>query len=99
MGGFFERVYEEVKKIPIGKVATYGQIASKCGNPRNARVVGWALHVNPDSVSIPCHRVVNRNGGLSTAFAFGGKEEHKLRLEAEGVEVVQYIVDLSKYGY
>ena len=99
MDSFFQKVYEEVKKIPHGRVATYGQIAARCGNPRNARVVGWALHGNPDPSVIPCHRVVNRHGGLSDAFAFGGKDEHKKRLEDEGVEILGYIVDLAKYGY
>ena len=58
----FERIYEIVKQIPGGKVATYGQIASLAGNPRLARVVGYALHVNPEPDEIPCFRVVNRNG-------------------------------------
>ncbi len=97
---FFNRVYEAVKTIPEGKVATYGQIAAVCGAPRAARAVGWALHVNPDDSAIPCFRVVNRNGGLSRAFAFGGVDEHKARLIADGVEVGDdYRVDLSKYRY
>ena len=53
----FERIYEIVKQIPGGKVATYGQIASLAGNPRLARVVGYALHVNPEPDEIPCFRV------------------------------------------
>jgi len=95
--GLFTRIYEVVKMIPKGKVATYGQIAMLAGNPRASRAVGWALHVNPDESKIPCHRVVNRFGGLSDAFAFGGKEEHKRRLEEEGVEILDYKVDLEKY--
>jgi len=95
--GLFARVYEAVKTIPKGKVATYGQIAMMAGNPRASRAVGWALHVNPDDSIIPCHRVVNRFGGLSSAFAFGGQEEHKRRLEEEGVEVIDYKVDLGKF--
>ena len=70
---FFNKVYEVVKQIPKGKVATYGQIARLCGNPRMARQVGWALHVNPEPYITPCHRVVNRNGRLAAAFAFGGE--------------------------
>ena len=69
----FDLIYEAVKKIPYGKVATYGQIAAIAGNPRWSRVVGYALHVNPDPDSIPCFRVVNRMGEPSSAFAFGGK--------------------------
>jgi len=55
----FEKIYEVVKSIPEGKVATYGQVALLAGNPRWARVVGYALHVNPEPGIIPCHRVVN----------------------------------------
>lgn len=98
-GGVFERIYAQVRRIPRGRVATYGQIALLAGNPRWARVVGYALHVNPDPASIKCHRVVNRNGGLSDAFAFGGKEEHARLLRDEGVFLnEQGCVDLKKYG-
>lgn len=98
---FFESVYEAVKKIPRGRVATYGQIALMIGNPRSSRQVGWALHKNPDPASIPCHRVVNRFGELTPAFAFGdGLLEHKRRLMADGVEVDKdYRVDLKKYQW
>ena len=95
---FFEKVYEAVKKIPKGKVATYGQIAHAVGAPRAARQVGWALHVNPEPGIIPCHRVVNRMGRLAPAFAFGGEKTQASLLRAEGVEVSgEYIVDLTKY--
>lgn len=95
---FFEKVYEAVKKIPKGKVATYGQIAHAVGEPRAARQVGWALHVNPEPGIIPCHRVVNRMGRLAPAFAFGGEKTQASLLRAEGVEVSEeYIVDLTKY--
>lgn len=95
---FFEKVYEAVKKIPKGKVATYGQIAHAVGAPRAARQVGWALHVNPEPGVIPCHRVVNRMGRLAPAFAFGGEKTQASLLRAEGVEVSEeYIVDLTKY--
>lgn len=94
----FEQIYEVVKKIPFGKVATYGQIAAMCGNPRWARVVGYALHVNPDPDNIRCYRVVNRFGELSEAFAFGGKETQAGLLRAEGIEVREdFTVDLGKY--
>ena len=95
---FFEYVYEAVKKIPKGKVATYGQIAHAVGAPRAARQVGWALHVNPEPGIIPCHRVVNRMGRLEPAFAFGGEKTQASLLRAEGVEVSEeYTVDLTKY--
>lgn len=94
----FEKIYEAVKKIPYGKVATYGQIAILAGNPRWARVVGYALHVNPDPDVIKCYRVVNRFGGLAPAFAFGGEEEQARLLRAEGIEVHKdFTVDLDKY--
>ena len=82
---FFAAVYEIVRQIPPGKVATYGQIARLAGNPRMARQVGWALHGNPEEGGIPCHRVVNRFGGCSSAFAFGGDDVQRALLEGEGV--------------
>ena len=95
---FYDLVYENVKRIPKGKVATYGQIAMMCGSPRASRVVGSALHKNPTPVIVPCHRVVNRFGGLAPDFAFGGKDKQKELLESEGVKVdSEYKVDLEKY--
>ena len=73
----FKEVYEVCKKIPKGKVATYGQVACMIGRPRCARQVGWALHVNPEEGVIPCHRVINRFGKLCEGFAFGGIEIQK----------------------
>lgn len=97
--GAFEKIYEQVKRIPEGKVATYGQIAMLAGNPHWARAVGYALHVNPDPTTIKCHRVVNRFGGLSDAFAFGGKAAHEQLLENEGVNIrTDGTVDLEIYG-
>ena len=95
---FFENVYEAVQLIPRGKVATYGQIARMIGAPRSSRAVGYALHANPRPGIIPCHRVVNREGRLAPAFAFGGPEIQARLLESEGVEVGEdFIVDLEKY--
>lgn len=103
---FYDLVYEQVKKIPKGKVATYGQIACACGSPRASRAVGYALHYNPDPEHIPCFRVVNRQGRLATKFAFGGAEAQAELLRADGVEVHSHLVDgeallfvdLKKYG-
>lgn len=83
----FDKIYEQVKKIPYGRVATYGQIALLAGNPRWSRVVGYALHVNPDPENVRCYRVVNRFGEVSKAFAFGGENEQIRLLKSEGVEV------------
>lgn len=95
---FYDEVYKNVKRIPYGKVATYGQIAVLCGSPRASRAVGYALHSNPDPSSIPCHRVVNRYGRLAAAYVFGGIEEQKYKLESEGVEVDETnTVNLDKY--
>ena len=95
---FFENVYEAVQLIPRGKVATYGQIARMIGAPRSSRAVGYALHANPRPGVIPCHRVVNCEGRLAPAFAFGGPEIQAQLLESEGVEVGEdFIVDLGKY--
>jgi methylated-DNA-protein-cysteine methyltransferase-like protein len=99
MSAFYDRVYIAVKRIPKGRVATYGQIAAIAGNSRAARAVGWALHVNPEPGVIPCHRVINRFGKICEGFAFGGPAVQKRLLEEEGVEVSDdYFVDLSKYG-
>ena len=95
----FERIYAVVQQIPRGRVATYGQVAMLAGNPRWARVVGYALHVNPRPGEIPCHRVVNRFGQVSTAFAFGGENRQRLLLMEEGVVFEpDGRVDLKKYG-
>jgi methylated-DNA-protein-cysteine methyltransferase-like protein len=96
---FFKRTYCYLKKVPSGKVVTYGQIARAIGAPRCARQVGYALHCNPQPYDIPCHRVVNRFGGLAPSFAFGGLEVQKRLLEEEGVEVSGGAVDLAKYRY
>ncbi len=97
MSETFNRIYDAVRRIPYGRVATYGQIAALAGNPRLARVVGYALHVNPDPDSIPCYRVVNKDGRVSPAFAFGGANMQVTLLEREGVEFVDGFVDMEKY--
>ena len=95
----FELIYDVVKQIPKGKVATYGQFASLAGNKRWSRVVGYALHSNPDPETIPCHRVVNRLGEVSKAFAFGGENRQITLLQNEGVGFVEGRVDLEKYQW
>ena len=96
MKSTFELIYEQVRRVPKGKVATYGQIAALAGNPRWSRVVGYALHVNPEPGTIPCHRIVDRNGRLSPAFAFGGINMQEQLLKSEGVEVKNGHVDVEK---
>jgi len=94
-----EKVYEYLLAIPKGKVVTYGQIAKYLGNPKLARVVGNILHNNPNEEKYPCYKVVNSKGQLSANFAFGGIEKQKEKLEADGITVSNYKVDLEKYGY
>ena len=95
----FEKIYEVVKSIPEGKVATYGQVALLAGNPRWARVVGYALHVNPEPGIIPCHRVVNREGRVAPGFAFGGEGVQRQLLESEGIVFEQDgRIDLEEYS-
>lgn len=93
-----KRIYEAVKQIPRGKVATYGQVAALAGNPKMARAVGNALHKNPDPINIPCYRVVNGKGELAGEFAFGGAGEQERLLRADGIEVRNGRVDLTIYG-
>ena len=89
MGDYAERVFAVVRRIPAGKVASYGQVARLIGSPRTARYVGFALHANPepgtDEDCIPCHRVVFKDGRMATGFAFGGPDEQRKMLAAEGI--------------
>lgn len=95
---FNQKVYEIVKRVPAGKVTTYGEVARILGNPRLSRQVGWALHANK-LTDVPCHRVVNRDGRLAPNFAFDGAEEQRRRLEAEGVDFIDDMhVDPSFFG-
>ena len=97
---FFAAVYGIVRQIPPGKVATYGQVACLAGNPRMARQVGWALHVNPEQSEIPCHRVLNRFGCCCEGFAFGGLGAQRALLEGEGVAFGEDgQVDLDEYQW
>ena len=94
----FDKVFELVRKIPKGKVTTYGAIAKKLSMP--PRVVGYALHLNPDGSKTPCHRVVNKVGRIAPSFAFGGQDEQRERLEQEGIEFIdEQHLDLQKYLY
>ncbi len=94
-----QTLYELLLTIPRGKVVTYGTLAEMLGNRRMARVVGNALHSNPDGEKYPCYKVVNSKGEPSRAYAFGGIDEQKRRLEADGIVVENGKVDLKRYGY
>ncbi|MBO4610330.1 MAG: methylated-DNA--[protein]-cysteine S-methyltransferase [Lachnospiraceae bacterium] len=93
-----KRIYEAVKRIPKGHVATYAQVAEMAGDRKMARAVGNALHKNPDPSTIPCHRVVNAKGELAGEYAFGGAWKQAEILKKEGVESADGKVDLKKYG-
>ncbi len=94
----FDKVYRAVQKIPRGKVSTYGEIARHVGIP-NPRVVGFALHANPDPDNTPCHRVVNKKGELAPSYAFGGLDVQRQLLEQEGVKFEDSRVKLDISGF
>lgn len=95
----FQKIYDVVKTIPEGSVMTYGQVATLAGNPRWARVVGYALHSNPNPKEIPCHRVVMRDGSVAPGFVFGGPEVQRQILESEGISFTdEGKVDMKKHA-
>lgn len=82
----YDRIYAAVKRIPKGRVSTYGDIAALAGRPGHARQVGYALHALPARSGIPWHRVVNAQGGISTGRGVaGGEIPQRFRLEKEGI--------------
>ena len=95
---FREKVYEVTKRIPQGKVATYGQIAQAAGSPKAARAVGMCMKTNPFAPLVPCHRVVAADGSLAGFSAQGGIAKKKQMLVDEGVKFIGGRVDLNKSG-
>lgn len=95
----FDKIYDVVKKIPKGQVATYGQVAALAGNRHWSRVVGYALHANPDGDEIPCYRVVTKDGRVASSFAFGGADVQRRLLEADGIEFEGDHVIMEKYQW
>jgi len=94
----FEKVYDLVALVPKGKVTTYGALAEYIGI--DPRVVGFALHANKDTNTVPCHRVINSKGRISSGYAFGGPSIQKGMLKKEGVKFNESDkVDLNKFGY
>ena len=97
---FRERVWAFVRSVPPGKVVTYGQVAAMLGVPFAARAVGSVLHYTPAWAEVPCQRVVNRYGRLAPIYGWGGPEQQKRELEADGVEVrPDMTVDLQIYQW
>jgi methylated-DNA-protein-cysteine methyltransferase-like protein len=93
-----DAVFAVVRRIPRGRVATYGQIALLLGRPRGGREVGWAMHACDDP-RVPCHRVVDRNGRLAPHFAGVGPIAQRDRLEREGVRFRGELVDVARYAW
>ncbi len=81
----FKRIYQVVQQIPKGRVASYSWVARKA-RVKDVRLIGWALHQNPDPQTIPCHRVVKKDGSLASSYAFGGPEKQKTLLLKEGIK-------------
>lgn len=94
-----DKVFTYLLTVPKGKVTTYGEIARHIGNKNLARAVGNILHNNPDGERFPCYRVVNSKGKLSQNFAFGGIFAQRKKLESDGIDVVDFTVDLNKYKF
>lgn len=86
----YSRIYDAVRHIPKGRVSTYAAIAKRAKT--HPRIVGQALHRNPDPQSIPCHRVVNSKGRVAERFAFGGAKEQIKRLKSEGIQMNNLLV-------
>lgn len=95
----FEKIYEVIREIPEGNVASYGQVAELAGNRRWARVVGYALHAAPCGSDLPCHRVVTKDGKMSCAFGDRKCNRQTELLKKEGVEFVDNHVDMEKYQW
>jgi O-6-methylguanine DNA methyltransferase len=93
---FKDQVYVLIRKIPKGKVATYGQVASLVGSPGAARAVGMCMKTNPDAPQTPCHRIVASDGQLTGYSAEGGISKKKRMLREEGVQFVGDRVDLKR---
>lgn len=98
---FYFRVYQAVRKIPKGKVATYGQVAAMCSAPRSARMVGWALNVLKPGTNVPWQRVLNHEGRITIENMRATKDIQAQLLRSEGVDVVlkegNYWVDLDRF--
>ena len=96
----WERVYAVVRRIPAGRVATYGQVARLAGLGPNARQVGYALHALPEKSGVPWHRVINSRGEISLGPLGGADITQRLRLEREGVPLdARGRTDLARFGW
>ena len=97
-GEIYSRVYELARQIPRGRVSSYGRMARLLGEPRWARLVGYAMRACHDP-TVPCHRVLRHDGSLAVSFGPAGPELQQALLEAEGVTVQDGRVDLARFGW
>ena len=95
----YERIWEAVRRIPKRRVATYGGIATLCGLPGQARLVGYALHSLPHGFDLPWHRVINSQGKISLPKIGGHFERQRKLLAKEGVKFNEERIDLDKYQW
>jgi len=96
----YQRIYAVIRRIPRGRVATYGQIAELAGLPGHARQVGYALHALPAGTAVPWHRVINARGEVSLRTSPGGELTQRMLLEREGVRFdARGRVDLGRVGW
>ena len=97
MSGLYKQIYSIVKQVPAGFVTTYGDVAAQTGNPRRSRIVGTAMAACNDN-TVPCHRVIRKDGSIDGTFGLGGREYKKFLLENENITFLpDGSVDLSKY--
>ena len=97
-GEIYSRVYELARQIPRGRVSSYGRMARLLGEPRWARLVGYAMRACHDP-TVPCHRVLRHDGSLAVSFGPAGPELQQALLEAEGVTVQDGRVDMARFGW
>ncbi len=99
MSELYKQIYDLVKQVPVGMVTTYGELALATGNPRRSRIIGTAMMKCNDS-SVPCHRVIRKDGSLAKSFGIGGSSYQRFLLESENITFLEDgKVDLSKHLY
>ena len=98
ISNFSKQVIKIIKKIPTGKVASYGQIATLAGNNKAARQISRILHSSSDKYDLPWHRVINSQGKISLRIG-DGFEMQKAMLESEGIKIIKDKIDLEKYKW